>query len=329
MMAMRFTGILFIFYFILGGMFIFALDFNLKRKKTDEQIKEEENKEASHLKDVNFYILKSFKPTFYLKASGLDITGNNQSQFIDPIGETISKDGIPVYYQSKFGDVNNETEVFHLKEEVKINYKTMELKSAEANYYKKEERFHAFNTVETSSFSEKTKDKIFIWADEVMSWPNREFARYTGSVRGRLDRAKAYEPGVSFSSNILEADIAQNMIYLTENVFFKKQGLTANSLRAELFLENYNKKLKYYVLYDDVRLDQTLKKEDGTVIIRKGFCSQLDGSMATNEAVMIGSPKVLQGKDVVTGNKITLRENAKLIEVDDNKSRMIIEKNMN
>lgn len=313
----------------MAGILISVKRLDLKRRQEASHKIGHEEEDKSEFWDANYYLVKDHEPAFTLKADYLSMIGNTFIDFKNPKGEAISEEKLPIYYEAKKGRANKVKDIFELEEDVKINYKTMELKSYQASFDKKADRFDAFRDVVSTSIDEETHDKIIVYADQGVAWPHRNFARYTGRVHGDLIRKKAYEQGISFKSNILEADMNADLIILTEDVFIKKQELIATSLRAEIFLENYNKKLKYYVLYDDVKLEQKLKQADGKILVRKGFCEKLEGYMSTEEAVMTGSPKLLQGKDVVTGNKITLKERASLVEVDDNKSSLTVQKGLN
>ncbi|MFZ4712396.1 MAG: LptA/OstA family protein [Bacteriovoracaceae bacterium] len=328
MMAGRFTVILFIFTSSLIGFIMLVRNLDLKREE-QSHIEVKNPQEQSDFAMVHYFLVKEEKPALKLTADTLQLVNNEMMDMTSPRGEAFSEDQIPIYYQSKIGKMNKLTEVFHLTEAVKMNYKTMELTGHKASYFKKDDRFEATQNVVSSQTSEVNGDKLTIWSDQAVAWPKKQFARYTGRVHGQVDKKKAYEEGISFRSNILEADMVQNLITLREDVFFKKQDFTATSLRAEVFLENYNKKLKYYVLYDDVKLEQKVLNKDGSVLFRKGFCEKLEGQMLTETAVLTGAPKIISGTDVVTGNKITLRERAKLIEVEDNKSSLIIQKGVN
>ena len=106
------------------------------------------------------------------------------------------------------------------------------------------------------------------------------------------------------------------------NAYRQRNYLRAE--KAEIFLENFNKKLKYYVLYDDVRVVESIKKQDGTTVIRKAFGEKLEGYMREEKVVLTGSPKVVQGSDIITANQITLVENREVVEVDDSSSRLQI-----
>ncbi|OFZ68803.1 MAG: hypothetical protein A2451_14970 [Bdellovibrionales bacterium RIFOXYC2_FULL_39_8] len=107
------------------------------------------------------------------------------------------------------------------------------------------------------------------------------------------------------------------MINLDGDVYLKKQEVEAWGRRGEIFLENYNKKLKYFVLYDDIKLEETLTVGKDTLLTRKAFGEKLEGIMSEGLLFLTGYPRVFQGKDVIKGNRIILRQNNQIVEVDD------------
>ena len=96
--------------------------------------------------------------------------------------------------------------------------------------------------------------------------------------------------------------------------------------RGEIYLDNQSKKLKYYTLFDDVKVIEKLKINENQLIERKAFGEKLEGIISEDKLILTGSPKVLQEDDVVKGNKITLRENNEVIEVEDASSNFTVKK---
>ena len=129
-----------------------------------------------------------------------------------------------------------------------------------------------------------------------------------------------YEEGIDFSSQELMAMMKKSVVELKGDVFLKKQQLNARSLRAEIFLENYNQKLKYYALSDDVKVVEKVAIGDGKFITRKAFAEKLEGYAQEKKIILTGYPKVYQQEDIIKGNKITMIENNEVIEVDDSSS---------
>jgi lipopolysaccharide transport protein LptA len=329
MYSLRFSVILFIFLALMGGTFVGIRHIDIKRAESKAITIKDQAAENSDFLNVYYFMLKDKNPQFYLEADTLNNIGNESILLKNPRGEAYSSDRLPVYYQSIDGKVDKQKEIFYLNQAAKVDYKSSQIKADHLTYYKKEDRFEAYENVESYTISEKNEDKVLVTSHQAFAWNTKKFARYIGSVHGQVIKKKAYEEGIEFKSDVAEADMAENVVTLIDNVWLKKGDMQGKSLKAEIFLENYNKKLKYYVLYDDVRLEQKVKNPDGTTLVRKGFCEKLDGIVATDEVIMTGAPKLLTGTDVITGNKITLKQRAKFIEVDDNKSSLIIKKGYN
>lgn len=114
-------------------------------------------------------------------------------------------------------------------------------------------------------------------------------------------------------------------VELKGQVTFKKGNLDASSNQGTLFLENYNKKLKYYSLSDDVRLQETLSL-DGKPLTRKAFAEKLEGIISERKVILTGLPKVFQERDVIKGNRITIRENIETVEIDDANTNITLER---
>lgn len=313
----------------MASSFVLIKKVEIKRAESKSISIKDQASENSDFLNVYYFMLKEKKPQFYLEADTLKNVGNEWILLTRPHGEAFSKDLIPVYYQSLEGKVDKQKEIFYLDHSAKINYKNSQVTSDHLKFFKKDDRFEAYENVESLDIAEKTKDKILVTSHQAFGWNSKKFARYIGNVHGKVIKQKAYEEGIEFKSDVAEADFNGNVVDLIDNVWLKKGGMEGKSLKAEVFLENYNKKLKYYVLYDDVRLEQKVLNPDGSTLVRKGFCERLDGTIVTDEIVMTGAPKLLTGTDVVTGNKITLKQKARFIEVDDNKSSLIIKKGYN
>ena len=147
---------------------------------------------------------------------------------------------------------------------------------------------------------------------------------YVGNVKGQIHRKRPFEPTIFFESDQLKLNGPAAYIELISNVFLKKQEVKTWSRRGEIFLENYNKKLKYYVLYDDVRVEEKVVLADGRATIRKAFGEKLEGVVSEDKIILTGSPQVIQEKDTIKGNRITLKENNEVVEVDDSTSSFII-----
>ncbi|MBF0206649.1 MAG: hypothetical protein HQK53_07145 [Oligoflexia bacterium] len=216
-----------------------------------------------------------------------------------------------------------------------------EINARTASYVAAKDYFVAEQQVKSKTLIQKTKDKLFVDADKAISWPSQKLVHYIGRVVGRIDRARPYEPGINFTCEQLNADANTLYVELLNNVYIKRENLEARSLRGEIFLENYNKKLKYYVLYDDVRVvDKIYPNNTGNTsnspggsggppqvfIERRAYSEKLEGIVKEEKIVLTGYPKLIQEKDIIKGNKITFYEKSEVVEVDDSSSSFILKK---
>lgn len=267
--------------------------------------------------NVNYYIYKNQKDLLHLDADKLDISGDGQNKMINPNGEFYLKDGSLVEYQAEDGIIFRKKNLFILKNNVQIESDDSTLFSDQVEYLSAKGTVTSVGSVKTKTRSKRTGDKIFIDSDKMVSWPEIKKANYYGNVKGRIERKKVYEQPVFFDSDKLYMNSSESKVELKGNVFLKKQTSTASSRRGEIFLENYNKKLRYYVLYDDVKVMEKLTVSGGKTINRRAYAEKLEGFISEDKVILTGYPKVFQNNDVIKGNRIVLRDNNEIIEVDD------------
>jgi lipopolysaccharide transport protein LptA len=172
---------------------------------------------------------------------------------------------------------------------------------------------------------EKTGDQIMVDSNSAIYRPKEQFFEYKGNVNGKILRKRQYEESISFKTDLLTMDVPKSLAEMKGNVSFKKENLEANASRGEVFLENYNKRLKYYALYDDVRLQERLLQK-GKPLMRKAFSEKLEGLISDKKIILTGLPKVFQEKDVIKGNRIIIRENVETVEVDDANTNITLER---
>jgi len=131
-----------------------------------------------------------------------------------------------------------------------------------------------------------------------------------------MERKKKHEGKIKFSSDELQTDGIESLAELRGNVHLERQNYFITAGKGDIYLENFNKSLKYFVFNDDVKMTETLKTANG-VTQRKAFSERLEGFGREEKMVLTGAPRVEQGEDVIKGYRITTRENVDLIEVDD------------
>ncbi len=267
-------------------------------------------------KALYFKIVKN-APSIHMEASQLSLNSRSKwIYFLDPSGRAFSNDGTPIDYTALKGSLDQSGGRLALEEDVQVISRDSTISSQRMSYVIAQDLLTSTGNVKAKSLNKENGDLVWINSDQLVANPKRREAVYSGNVQGRIQRSRAYEEGISFASDRVALDLNQQHVELLGEVSMKKQQLTAQARRGEIFLENYNKKLKYFVLYDDVKLREKVSAK-GERLERKAFAEKLEGIMSEDRIILTGFPKVLQRGDIIKGNRITLRENNEVVEVED------------
>ena len=302
--------------------------------KNESSKKQSSYDQESYFEDASFYRVQNGVPVLHLDSTEMTINSlTEKSLFAKPRGLAYTEDGRPIHYEADEGYLIQKENLVYFNDNVVFRLEKSKLKADSVTYHMTKDKVISKGNVYTETITtpkgnkKKSSQRIRVWSDESYSWPGQNKSNYVGNVRGTIKRTKVYEESIRFKSDKLKVDMNTFKINLVDNVQIKKQLLTADSLRGEIFLENYNKKLKYFVLYDDVKVVEKVELEkDGRVssFIRRAFGEKLEGIMSDSKIIITGYPKVFQQKDVITGNRIVLRENNEVVEVDDANTNFII-----
>lgn len=294
-------------------------------KNVDSEKGAQETMDESYFKDVDYFVLKEFKPQMTLKAEELTLNSTaGKTFFFKPKGYVFSARGEKINYKGERGIYNQDAQVLVLEKDVLVTMPDTEATSDKMTYVVTKDRVHMEGTVRTKTYYVDEGDWIYLNGDEAYFWTEARRSKYIGNVNGQIKRKRVYEDSLYFESNELYLNMNELKADLTHDVLMKKQNLTATSRRGEIFLENYNKKLKYFVLYDDVKVVEKVML-DGKFIDRKAFSEKLEGLPSESKIILTGYPKVYQLNDVIKGNQIVLRENTEVVEVDDANTKFKVE----
>lgn len=302
----------------------------MNAKSSSTTLSKDESDE-SFFKVVDYYLVDKSKPALQLEASELTLSKQNtQVLAFNPVGVIYRRDvnGVeedPINFTSKKARVLSANKELFLHDEVEIKLAHSNLLSNKVTIYNNGNHLEADGNVKTQNTDPKTNDQIFIDSDFAIYRPKEEFFEYQKHVKGLIKRKRQYEENVSFTTDLLTLSAPQSLVQMKGNVTFKKGNLDASSNLGTVFLENYNKKLKYYALSDDVRLQETLLI-NGKSVVRKAFSEKLEGLISEKKIILTGLPKVFQEKDVIKGNRITIRENIETVEVDDANTNITLER---
>ena len=288
-----------------------------------ERERDEVKQTESIFKDVNYYVYKDNAKSLHLDASKLVLNNIGQTLFTNPEGVYYAKSNLVFNYKAKSGALWQGQDKLSFEQEVEVNTGETWAKADEVTLFFEDERVEALGNVATRTISSNNGDKLLVNSDKLIAWFAKQESHYLGRVRGKLTRKKIYEQGMEFTSNNLRFYGDQLKAEMEGNVFIKKQDFQANSNKGEIFLKNYNKKLKYFVLYDDVKVIEKVKVGK-KLIKRKAFAEKLEGIMSKDKYVLTGYPRVFQDGDVIKGYRIILRENNEVVEVDDSNINFIL-----
>ena len=286
--------------------------------------------EESFFKGVNYFSIANSKPFIDLFSTELSLSNTDGVVLgfgakgivyhYDKMGKVLE----PVYFQSKNCRVLLKMKDLFLENDAQISSGQTSLKAHKIFVKANGEEIVAQDDVVTTTNILKTSDQVIINSNKANYRPKDRLFQYQDHVYGFIKRKKHYEESLAFSTDLLMLNTPQSLVSMKGNVTFKKENLEANANRGEVFLENYNKRLKYYALYDDVRLQERLIN-NGKTLVRKAFAEKLEGLISEKKIVLTGFPKVFQQKDVIKGNKIVIRENVETVEVDDANTSITIE----
>lgn len=281
--------------------------------------------EESYFKDVLYHVSNDEGPKLMLEATELTINNTIQKTFFfNPTGYAFTKKKDRVEYAGKKGIFDQSKEILNLEQDTILKTETTEATADKMVYQVQDDRVHMTDNVKTKTFYVEEGDWIYLDGDEAYFWLEQQRSRYVGNVSGVIKRKRVYEDSMEFKSNELYLNMDLLKADLNHDVWIKKQELTATSRRGEIFLENYNKKLKYFALYDDVKVVEKVML-DGKFIKRRSFSEKLEGIPSEGKIILTGYPKVYQLSDVIKGNMIVLRENTEVVEVDDANTKFNVE----
>jgi lipopolysaccharide export system protein LptA len=278
----------------------------------------------SNFRGAHYYVTNEKGPFMDLKAKELMFNNTAGRSFAQsPKGLLYTKDGKIVNYRGRRGVFNDQEQKLTLDYDVHVETGETKASSDKMIYYMDKDIIELAGTVKSSTYYVEQKDYIEIEGDRARIYPESERSEFRDNVKGLVRRARLYEESLYFASDELDIAMTTGKVDLKGNVFMRKQLLRATSRRGEIFLENYNKKLKYFVLYDDVKVVEKIVI-DGKTTKRLAYAEKLEGMMSESKAILTGYPKVYQENDVIKGNQIILRENTEVIEVIDANTNILI-----
>ena len=273
--------------------------------------------EFTQIEQLNYFHLIAGIPQMSLAAIRMQSIGEELAEFTEPKGVyNYQQKNQTMRYEAQEGIYKKAKDLLVLKGNVKVVSDEAEYEAARVKYYFKKDLILGYGGVKFKGFDLKAKDQIEINSETMRANPHNHFSLFKGQVHGSMERKKKYEGKMVFSSQQLQLDGLKSLAHLEGDVSLKRQSYLITAGNGDIYLENYNKSLKYFVFNDDVKMTETMATPEGTTY-RKAFAERLEGFGVEQKMVLSGAPKVEHGADVVKGYRITIREKMDLIEVDD------------
>lgn len=283
--------------------------------------------EYTLIEKLDYFHVKNDAPLMSLSAEKMRSQGQDMAEFEMPVGIYNQQSrNTTLKYQAKEGSYMKAKDSLILEGDVKVT-------SDEANYFADRVKYsfvkdliQARGNVKFTGNDLKTGDQLTINSDRMKARPKIKQSEFIGAVNGMLQRKRRYEGTMIFRSRLMNLDGIESLAHLEGDVFMKRDNYRITAGKADIYLENFNKSLKYFVLNDDVKMTETLNNPQTGIMERKAFSERLEGFGREEKMVLSGAPRVEQGSDVIKGYRITVRENTDLIEVDDAMSDVQVKK---
>ncbi|MEH0860676.1 MULTISPECIES: LptA/OstA family protein [Halobacteriovorax] len=273
----------------------------------------------SYFKNVKYFKMSDKQGRYHLDAA--EVSQNLTTNVLiltEPSGVLINDyQSQPMYYDAYTGVINVNKKYLSLRGNVILRDPNIRIESDSMTYSDNSQMVNFQGNAKSSSKNFDAAYEIEVGADNLSYNLSNELVRYDGNVKGKVSRTRAYEDDIKFEANSIVVDKSKRNANLSGNVKFLKSQLVASARNGEIYLDNYNKKLKYYALYDDVVIEETVSPKGQPPFKRKAFSERLEGFMAEEKIVLLGLPRVYQKKDLLRGNTIVLRRDIETIEVDD------------
>lgn len=299
----------------------FLIGQSLMTPQSSKESKKNQVQEESlnEFKQAKYFQKVADTPQASLDAVEL-ISGDLTIKVRKPVGEVFPSENEKLEYIAEYAEFAKAKKELDLRGDVYIKHLQGDMKCDRGKLLLDQKYAQCFSNVKSNILDLENGDKLKVDANLVKMWWERGVVQYTGNVVGKINRKYKYEPGLDFSSEQLIFNRSDLNAEFEGNVKFNYQGVKSRSGRAELYLENYNKELKYYVLYDDIEIEQKIPAVGGGETIRKAYSETLEAFNQQRKIVLKGAPRVTQGRDITRGYKITLFLDREIMEVDNSSS---------
>ena len=274
-----------------------------------------------YFKNIQYYYFLWGGREKYFHLSADELLNNASTRkvvFINPEGTISLKEDRTLYYRGERGHFEADREELHLKDKVYFLEGDSKVTCSQALYSTKEKELHLKGNVFGLTRFREHESSVRIVSREALAQPLLGKIRYFGNVEGNIESPRDQGEKLFFASEALDVDLYRHRLDISEGVTFKRDRFEAQGNRGEIFWNLKSKHIEHYILYDNVRLNEKVKRknEDG-FYNRSAFAEKMEGAFDDNRIVLTGRPRVIQWEDVIKGNQIILKKDSDIVEVKD------------
>jgi lipopolysaccharide export system protein LptA len=280
----------------------------------------------SEMTALKYYFLKDESPQLSLAADKMVSLGDERVNFEAPRGSySFEKDASGISYVANQAEYTKSQDRLKLIDEVELTRQGSRYQGDELVYLVKKDLLTGRGNIVIEHHLVKSGQFLKLQSKSLEAYPRLERMRLMEDVRGRLKPKFSYQDPLDLQAGIMEVRGLESLIEMRQGSEITKGDMRISARSGDIFLEQTNKKLKYFVMNDDVKMTEKLKDQQGRDVQREAFAERLEG-FGQEKIVLSGAPRVVQGKDVIKGYVITLREKMEFIEVDDALSDVQVKK---
>ncbi|MBY0518079.1 MAG: LPS export ABC transporter periplasmic protein LptC [Bacteriovoracaceae bacterium] len=280
----------------------------------------------NEMTELEYFHLDHGRAAMSLSADSMQSIGEEVASFIRPRGTYApDKKQSAVTYQAMSAEYVKARDSLKMLGEVKIDHEASHYQADQVTYYPKKDLMTGKGHIVIDYTFQKSQQKIHMTSNSMKAKPKQDWAKLVGNVESVTTPKFKHQEGLNMKANEMELQGLNAQVSLKESVYFKRGGMIVTARNGEIFLEQTNKKLKYFILNDDVKVTETLMDANGMPLKRNASAERLEG-FGQDKVVLSGAPRVVQGKDTIKGYRITMREKMEFIEVEDAMSDVQVEK---
>lgn len=245
----------------------------------------------------------------FQEARGLFFQKNQDDLYFQGDQVTLEKTDASSQYTVKMNDI------------VKITLPHSDILADTVFYNPNTHYLYAQGNVSSTHRNPKEGGWLKVQSQFAEAWLDRQEIHFRNQVRGQVEQKYSAGNEIRFQTKRLNMDIRAQRIKLKEGVSFQRGEIRASAQQGEIHLTDHNKKLKYYTLFDDVSIVTKFKK-NGISKMRRAYGEKLESYTKDRKIILLGSPRLIQGENVINASQITFFEDTDTVAIDDPVARL-------